>query len=84
MFAHPSTLKAARIALEINQEDLAVAAGITLKKLQNLETNGRHATLGSAQAVQRTLESFGVVFLSETETDGAGYRLPRWLVEDLP
>ncbi|KAA0069506.1 helix-turn-helix domain-containing protein [Tardiphaga sp. P9-11] len=78
MYAHPKLLKAARQTLDITQSDLAAAADVSVRSLAALEANKPRATLATIEAVQFALvQTYGVTFLGEDQTFGAGFRLPR-------
>ena len=70
-------IAAARALAGISQSDLADASGISVSTLAHLEASGS-APLQSrvdAAAVRRALESFGVMFIAENDSIGAGVRL---------
>ncbi|WP_074078265.1 helix-turn-helix transcriptional regulator [Microvirga massiliensis] len=69
-------LKAARVALGLSPEELAKEAGISRRSLSRLEAGSDTVALRILLAVQRTLESRGVVFLAGDHTQGPGFRLP--------
>ncbi len=78
MYAHPKLLKAARQVLDISQEDLALAADVSVRSLAALEANRPRATLATIEAVQLALiQKYGVTFLGEDQTHGVGFTLPR-------
>lgn len=70
--APTNILKAARVALGLNQSDLARIAGITERTLNTLE-RGRAVAEQTREAVQRALEGRGVEF---TNGSAPGFRLP--------
>jgi predicted transcriptional regulator len=72
---HPKLLKAARLLLEISQDDLATTAGISRRTLVRLETLSPDASFRSVGAVQRALESHGVIFIEDGEA--LGFKLAR-------
>jgi transcriptional regulator with XRE-family HTH domain len=77
MFVHPKLLRAARLSLDISQDDVAAAAGISRRSLQKLELCNPDTTVRTIEAVQRALVGYGVVFLIEDQNAGWGFRLPR-------
>uniref|UniRef100_Q07NQ9 Putative transcriptional regulator, XRE family n=1 Tax=Rhodopseudomonas palustris (strain BisA53) TaxID=316055 RepID=Q07NQ9_RHOP5 len=76
MFIHPRLLKAARQVLDISQNDLAKAAGISERSIRKLESFDSDTTVRTIEAVQRALEDCGVIFLGEDPLFGSGFRLP--------
>jgi len=77
-------IAAARALIGISQSDLANASGLSISTLVQLEASGS-ALLGSkadAEAVKRALESFGAIFIAESDGIGAGVRL-KFLRQDV-
>ena len=68
--------------LDISQEEVAEAAGISRRSLQKLESTDPDAAYRTIVAVQRALLRYGVVFLPEDQNMGWGFRLPRGYLED--
>jgi len=70
-------IAAARALTGISHGDLANTAGISISRLVQLEAAGSAPVPSEheAEAVSRALESFGVVFIPEGQSMGAGVRL---------
>lgn len=72
-----SQIRAARALLGWNGADLAQAAGLSLQTIRRMESElgpGR-SSAANVDAVQRALETRGVVFLHSDEAGGPGVRL---------
>ena len=72
-----SQIRAARALLGWSGADLAEAAGLSLQTIRRMESElgpGR-SSAANVDAVQRALETKGVVFLSPDEAGGPGVRL---------
>jgi hypothetical protein len=82
MLAHPKLLKLAILGLELSQDDVSEAAGVSLRSLQRLESYPSMTNVQTIQSVQRALERRGVTFLGEGEEVGSGFRLPRGFLTD--
>lgn len=77
-------IAAARVLTGVSQSDLAVATGISMSRLIQLEA-GASAPVPSeheADGVSRALESFGAVFIPEGDGMGGGVRL-KFLRQDV-
>lgn len=81
MLSHPKLLKAARLSLELSQDDLATSAKISLRSLIKLELSNPNTTVRTVEAVQSALERHGVVFVSDDKAEG--FMLPRNLLPKL-
>ncbi len=72
-----SQIKAARALIGMTQEDIAKATGLSVQTIKRMETAGTHrSTVATVLAVQKTLESAGIVFISENG-GGVGVRLAK-------
>ena len=70
-------IAAARALAGVSQPDFAAAAGVSVKALQSIERGGS-AWIDSDQdvaAMNRGLEHFGVIIITEADGMGAGVRL---------
>lgn len=77
---HPKFLKTARVLLEISQDELAQAAGISRRTLVRLETESPDASFRSIGAVRKALETRGVIFIENGEH--SGFTLPNRLLSE--
>ena len=77
-------IAAARALTGIGAADLAEAAGVTPAELASLEAQDAAFVepVETADALQRTLEDFGVQFIAEGDGMGAGVRL-RFMRQDV-
>ncbi|MEY9770721.1 helix-turn-helix transcriptional regulator [Sinorhizobium fredii] len=72
-----SQMKAARALAGLTQEDVAKATGLSVQTIKRMEITGtERSSAGNVQAVQKALESAGVVFIPENG-GGAGVRLAK-------
>jgi transcriptional regulator with XRE-family HTH domain len=70
-------IAAARALVGVSQTDFAAAAGVSVKALQSIERGGS-AWIDSDKdvaAMNRGLEQFGVIIITEADGMGAGVRL---------
>lgn len=73
----PAVLSQRRALAGVSQPDFAAAAGVSVKALQSIERGGS-AWIDSDQdvaAMNRGLEHFGVIIITEADGMGAGVRL---------
>jgi transcriptional regulator with XRE-family HTH domain len=87
MGAKPITgrlIAAARALTGISQARLAEACGLPVRTLIEMESGGSAApqSVDEADRVQRALEDFGAMFISEGDGMGAGVRL-KFLRQDV-
>jgi transcriptional regulator with XRE-family HTH domain len=70
-------IAAARALAGISQSDLANASGISVSTLSHLEASGSVPLRSrvNAVALRRALEGYGVMFIAESDSIGAGVRL---------
>lgn len=73
----PAQIRAARALIGWKQSDLAVAAAVAEASVKNIERGTTDPRVKTLQAIQRALESAGVLFLDEgvNREGGAGVRL---------
>lgn len=76
MQASYDLLRAARSAIDMSTTELCKRAGISKRSLVRIEA-GEPVGLEVSFRVQKALIDAGVEFLPETESGGAGIRLPR-------
>lgn len=69
----PQLLRLARIGLDLGQQDLAEAAGVSPKTISNLESNVR-IRLETRLRIKEALERHGVQFIIADENGGYGLR----------
>lgn len=74
-------LKGARVALGLSQAELANKAGIGRATLVRMEI-GADSRISSVIAVQRALESAGVVFTQATSRRGDGFYIKSNVLRD--
>ncbi|WP_162003361.1 helix-turn-helix domain-containing protein [Microvirga tunisiensis] len=77
MLARPKILKAARLLLNLTQEQVGEAAGLSDKTVKRMESGAAKVTIDVLEAVQRVYERQGIRFLQETDDEGEGLRLPK-------
>jgi len=74
---HPSQIRAARVLIDLSQEELAKLAGIGVATLRRVEAV-RDEISGNARSIlriQRALEEAGVEFIDQDDVKGPGVRL---------
>ena len=70
----PEQCRAARGLLAMSQVELATASKVSLRTIQNFETNQRRLIAANADMLRRTLEAAGVEFIA-ANGGGPGVRL---------
>ncbi|MDR6954909.1 putative transcriptional regulator [Ancylobacter sp. 3268] len=70
----PQQIRGARAMLGMTQAALAAAAGISTTALNNIERGAADPKASTLTAIQRALESAGVIFVAENG-EGPGVRL---------
>lgn len=58
-------MRAARAILDLHQEDLSAAAGLSRNTIKAIEGDGRNPRQGSIRALQEFYESRGIVFIGD-------------------
>lgn len=71
----PAQIRAGRALVEMSQQKLADAAGLSLSSVRDYENERRGGELGGLQAIRRALEIEGVEFLPGSPDAGPGVRL---------
>ena len=67
-------IKAARALLEWNQEKLALASGLSVMTIRNIERNKADPKQSTIEAINIALENAGIEFIPENG-GGSGVRL---------
>jgi transcriptional regulator with XRE-family HTH domain len=77
-------IAAARVLTGISAKDLATTSGVDIETLRQMEASGSAWLQPGTDldAVKRALESFGAIFIPESEGVGAGVRL-KFLRQDV-
>ena len=73
----PVQIRAARVLLDLSQQDLAERASVSLGTIKRIEA-ARLEVAGTAQTIariQRALESAGIIFIDQDGHTGPGVRL---------
>ncbi len=75
----PAQIRAARALLNWSQVDLAAASGVALQSIKNIETGKTDPRLSTATALCRSLETAGIIFLTDGQSldGGPGVRLKK-------
>ena len=76
MTISPSQFRAARALLDLSQEALATASGVSARTVFTIET-GRKTIPATKAAVMAALLAGGVVFIPPGDDEGPGVRLAR-------
>ena len=74
---HPLQIRAARALIGMSQQELAQRSGIGLATVKRIESAGLELT-GTARTLfrlQQALESAGVRFIEQSQTEGPGVRM---------
>lgn len=69
-------LRAARIALRMSHEELAVLARVSRPTLTKIELTRENVGTRSIEKVQEALEAAGIKFLPPEQGIGPGFRIP--------
>jgi transcriptional regulator with XRE-family HTH domain len=73
-------LRAARVALNIGQRELAKLSGVGQRTILRIERNDETVTLESRRRLQEAFEKEGITFIPADGTSGPGLRVRRDLV----
>lgn len=76
MFPSGRILKAARVGMGLNPEEVAEEAGISRASLSRLEAGSLAVSVKVADSVRKVLESYGVRFLTGDGAVGPSIRFP--------
>ena len=68
----PSQCRAARALIEMTQDELAEAAGMTVNSISSFETGERTPHKANQQKIREALEKAGVIFIDRTPDAGPG------------
>jgi len=74
-------LRAARIALNIGQRELAKLSGVGQRTILRIERNDETVTLESRRRLQDAFEKAGVTFVLDDGVSGPGMRIRRDLIQ---
>jgi transcriptional regulator with XRE-family HTH domain len=73
-------LRAARVALNIGQRELARVSGVSQRTILRIERHEDSVTLESRRRLQEAFEKAGVTFIQDDGVSGPGLRVRRDLV----
>jgi transcriptional regulator with XRE-family HTH domain len=73
-------LRAARVALNIGQRELAKLSGVGQRTILRIERNDETVTLESRRRLQDAFEMAGVTFVADDGVSGPGLRMRRDLI----
>jgi transcriptional regulator with XRE-family HTH domain len=73
-------LRAARVALNIGQRELAKLSGVGQRTILRIERNDETVTLESRRRLQDAFEKAGVIFIPDDGASGPGLRMRRDLI----
>ncbi|MBB3147211.1 transcriptional regulator with XRE-family HTH domain [Phyllobacterium trifolii] len=79
MFAPYQLIRAARVALDLRQDELSERAGVSTRAVRQIE-NGYPVARSTMEQVQGALEEMGVTFVRGGKGYGPGMRLPTSIV----
>lgn len=74
-------LRAARVALNIGQRELAKLSGVGQRTILRIERNDETVTLESRRRLQEAFEEAGVTFIPDDGVSGPGMRMRRNLIQ---
>jgi transcriptional regulator with XRE-family HTH domain len=74
-------LRAARVALNIGQRELAKLSGVGQRTILRIERNDETVTLESRRRLQDAFERAGVIFIPDDGVAGPGLRKRRDLIQ---
>ena len=74
-------LRAARVALDIGQRDLAALSGVGQRTILRIEQNDPTVSLETRRRLQDAFEKQGVVFIPDDGVSGPGLRIQRDLIQ---
>lgn len=73
-------LRAARVALDIGQRELAALSGVGQRTILRIEQNDPTVSLETRRRLQDAFEKQGVVFVPDDGVAGPGFRIRRDLL----
>jgi transcriptional regulator with XRE-family HTH domain len=76
MFPSGRILKAARVGMGLNPDEVAEEAGISRASLSRLEAGSLSVSVKVADSVRKVLENYGVRFLTGDGAVGPSIRFP--------
>lgn len=74
-------LRAARVALNIGQRELAALSGVGQRTILRIEQNDPTVSLETRRRLQDAFEKQGVVFIPDDGVSGPGLRIQRDLIQ---
>ncbi len=74
-------LRAARVALDIGQRELAALSGVGQRTILRIEQNDPTVSLETRRRLQDAFEKQGVVFIPDDGVSGPGLRIQRDLIQ---
>ena len=74
-------LRAARVALDIGQRELAALSGVGQRTILRIEQNDPTVSLETRRRLQDAFEKAGVAFVPDDGVSGPGLRIRRDLVQ---
>lgn len=74
-------LRAARVALDIGQRELAALSGVGQRTILRIEQNDPTVSIETRRRLQDAFEQAGVAFLPDDGVSGPGLRIRRDLVQ---
>lgn len=74
-------LRAARVALDIGQRELAALSGVGQRTILRIEQNDKTVSIETRRRLQDAFEKQGVVFVPDDGVSGPGLRIRRDLIQ---
>lgn len=74
-------LRAARVALDIGQRELAALSGVGQRTILRIEQNDQTVAIETRRRLQDAFEKQGIVFIADDGASGPGLRIRRDLIQ---